>query len=184
MLIDALRLGAIKVLGATDELPKNIRNLNVPVLGKDEAVFRRLPSKVRLVNGLGSVRATPKRQEIFEKFKNRGYVFMTVVHPSAVIAGDVVLEEGAQVMAGAVIQTGSRIGKNTIINTRVSVDHDCRIGAHVHLAPGVVLSGGVTVEDGTHIGTGAVVIQGVWIEKNSFIRAQSLIKENIESLAG
>ncbi len=81
-------------------------------------------------------------------------------------------------MAGAVIQTGSKIGENTIINTRVSIDHDCCVGAHTHIAPGSVFSGGVTVGQGCHIGPGSVVIQGCCIAPGSFIRAQSLIKKD------
>ena len=48
-------------------------------------------------------------------------------------------------MAGVVIQSGSVIGDNVIVNTNASVDHDCRIGQHVHLAPGVVVCGNVCV---------------------------------------
>jgi len=83
-------------------------------------------------------------------------------------------------MAGSVIQPGSVIKKNTIINTKVSVDHDCIIGAHVHLAPGVTISGGVCVEDAVHIGTGALVIQGIHIGKKCLIGAGSLVLNNIK----
>lgn len=30
-------------------------------------------------------------------------------------------------MAGAIIQTGSSVGENNIVNIRASVDHDCTI---------------------------------------------------------
>ena len=60
-------------------------------------------------------------------------------------------------MAGCVDPDAApSIGANSIVNTRASVDHDCRIGETVHIAPGVTLSGAVTIGDGTHIGTGAV----------------------------
>jgi len=64
-------------------------------------------------------------------------------------------------MAGVVIQPGCAIGENSIINTRAGVDHDCRIGHDVHVAPGATLCGTVTVEDGAFIGAGATVIQGL-----------------------
>lgn len=164
VLLDTLRLRKIKVLGLVEN---------------DEEAFKHSPSKVLLVNGVGSVRADARREAIFNRFKERGYSFLTVVHPSAVVAKDAELGEGAQVMAGAVIQTGSVIGKNSIVNTRASVDHDARIGAHVHLAPGAVLSGEVTVGDNSHLGTGAVVVNGIKIGAGVFVAANSLVCEDL-----
>jgi UDP-perosamine 4-acetyltransferase len=85
------------------------------------------------------------------------------------------LGEGVQIMAGTVVQPGSKIGDNTILNTRSSVDHDCEIGAHVHIAPGVTLSGGVRVHDDAHIGAGAVLIQGVEVGASSLVAAGSVV---------
>jgi len=36
----------------------------------------------------------------------------------------------------------------------------CRIGSHVHVAPGATISGSISVGDGARVGTGAAVIQG------------------------
>ncbi len=36
-----------------------------------------------------------------------------------------------------------------IINTRASVDHDCELGDFVHVGPGAVITGSVTVGNGT-----------------------------------
>ena len=74
-------------------------------------------------------------------------------------------------MAGAVINIGTRVEDNAIINTRASVDHDCHIGRHVHIAPGCTLSGGVSVGDETLIGTGSSVIQGISIGQRCLIGA-------------
>ncbi len=87
--------------------------------------------------------------------------FETVIHPSAVIAPEVHIDDGVQVMAGAIVQPGSWLGENVIINTGARVDHDCTIDAHAHVAPGVTLSGNVHVGNGAHIGAGATVIQGI-----------------------
>lgn len=165
VLIDALLASSVIIVGIVDPNPAlaGTKILGVPVLGGDDVVDEIPPSQVQLVNGLGSVGLPANRQQLFARFKEMGYSFATVVHPSAVVASDVVLGEGPQVMAGAVIQPGSKIGLNSIINTRASVDHDCIIGDHVHIAPGVTLSGGVSVGACSHIGTGATVIQGISI---------------------
>ena len=77
------------------------------------------------------------------------------------------------------IQPNVSIGENTLINTSASIDHDCQIGAHVHIAPGTVLSGNVCVQDETHIGTSATVIQNIKIGTKCTIGAGSVVVKNI-----
>jgi sugar O-acyltransferase (sialic acid O-acetyltransferase NeuD family) len=181
VLIDALRLQSIEIMGIVDAdaNKKGQELMGVSVIGGDEEVMKYSPQQVRLVNGIGSVRVSLLRRRIFENFKNKGYQFEKVIHPSAVIASDVELSEGVQIMAGAIIQTGCKIGANTIINTRSSVDHDCQIGCHTHIAPRAVLSGGIVVGENTHIGTGAVIVQGVEIGTNSLVAAGAVVVRNV-----
>ena len=181
MLIDALRLQSVELLGVTDaDIGKRDQLLlDVPVMGGDEEVMKYPVETIHLVNGVGSVRVNPRRRQLFEHFKSKGYRFASVVHPSAIIATDVVLSEGAQIMAGAVVQTGCRIGINAVINTGSVVDHDCHIGDHAHISPGATLSGGVRVGENAHVGTGATVIQGIQIGRNSLVAAGAVVIRDV-----
>lgn len=181
MLIDVLRLHSVELLGMTDadDEKRGQLLLGVPVMGGDEEVMKYPVDAVRLVNGVGSVRVNLRRRQLFEHFKNQGYQFASIVHPSAIMAVDVVCFEGAQIMAGAVVQTGSRIGMNTLINTGCIVDHDCHIGNHTHISPGVTLSGGVRVGENAHVGTGATVIQGVQIGCNCLVAAGAVVIRDV-----
>ena len=180
VLIDALLLNSVKLLGTTDVVPKNMSLLGVSYLGDDDVVERYSPSEVCLVNGVGSISQPYLREKLFKKFKNLGYKFINVIHPFAVIAADVRLGEGVQVMAGAILQSGSVIGDNVIVNTNASVDHDCRIGQHVHLAPGVVVCGNVCVEELGHIGAGAKILQSVRVGAHALVSAGTLVKSDIK----
>ncbi|CAN1212229.1 Putative acetyltransferase EpsM [Tumidithrix helvetica PCC 7403] len=181
VLMDALIAQKTKILGVTDcELAKKGNLLlGIEVIGDDRVVLSYKPNAIHLVNGVGSVGIPTQRKHLFCKFTELGYSFAHVIHPSTVIAASVHFAEGVQIMAGAVVQTGCRIGKNSIINTKASVDHDCAIAAHVHIAPGVTLSGEVEVGEGVHIGTGATVIQGIRIGKNSLIGAGSVVTRDV-----
>ena len=183
VLIDALLATSIVVAGIIDPDPllTGARVLGVPVLGGD-AVVKEFPSgEVLLVNGLGSVALPLRRKQLFEQFKEQGYRFATVIHPSAVISSYAEMGEGVQVMAGALIQAGCRIGINAIINTRASVDHDCIIGDHVHVAPGATLSGGVVIGNISHIGTAATVVQGIRIGEASIVGAGAVVLKNVSA---
>jgi len=181
VLIDALQRCGAEILGiAGPGLAAGSKGpLGVPILGGDDDVLERDPGSIRLVNGLGSTRLPEARQSLYQRFKAGGYSFETVVHPSAVVARDVILGEGTQVMAGAVIQTGTILGANVIVNTRVSVDHDCRIGDGVHLAPGVTLSGLVTIGRASHLGTGSVVIHQITIGAGCLIAAGATVYRDL-----
>ena len=173
---DVLQLQGYSVLGYTDiDSEKGCLPPTIPFLGNDQAIFEHQPASILLANGLGSVRSTAGRRKIYEYFANAGYQFVRLVHPSAIVANDVTIQEGVQIMAGAVIQPGSRIGKNVIVNTRASLDHDCLLGDHVHVAPGVTLSGGVCVGEGTHIGTGATIVQGISVGKICLVGAGAVV---------
>lgn len=171
----------IKLLGLlVNELVENTPQqvLEVPILGTENKL-NRTPKTTLLVNGIGSTQNMEKRTNLFEKYKELGYSFLTVIHPSAVIGSGVLLGEGTQVMAGSVIQTGSVLGSNCIVNTGAIVDHDCEIGSHVHLSPGVTLSGGVKIGNGVHVGTGATIIQYLTIGERSTIGAGAVVTKNI-----
>lgn len=185
VLIDALRLHSMELLGIVDVDPGRKGQLlfGVPVLGGDEEVMKYPVGTIQLVNGIGSVRVNPLRRKLFEHFASKGYRFASVVHPSAIISTDVVLSEGSQIMAGAVIQAGCHVGVNTLINTGSVVDHDCHIGDHTHISPGVTLSGGVRVGENTHIGTGATVIQCIQIGHDSLVAAGAVVIRDVRASA-
>ncbi len=175
VVIEALLRDGAEVIGFADPTPLEDPVLGIPLLGGDEAVETHAAGSVVLANGVGSVGDTTARRAAFDRFRDRGYRFATVVHPSAVIAPDVVLGEGAQVMAGAVVQPGCRIGANAVVNTGARVDHDCHIGDHAQVSPGAVLCGLVTVGAGAHIGAGAVVIQRTAIADGALVAAGAAV---------
>lgn len=179
VLLDCLELSGREVLGMTAPGGPHAGWRGVPVLGDDDVIVGYPPDDVELVNGLGTVSTDARRRRLFERWSDEGYSFASVVHPSAIIARDITAGEGVQIMAGVVIQPGCTLGADTIVNTRASVDHDAVIGAHVHIAPGCVLSGGVVVGEGAHLGTGCTVIQGVRIGRGALVAAGAVVVNDI-----
>ncbi|OVE81676.1 sugar acetyltransferase [bacterium K02(2017)] len=181
VLLDALMECQQKILGFVDP-NKDLHGKTImgyKVLGDDSILESYDSSKVGLVNGVGSTHEMSLRKSIFVKFKGLGYHFATIVHPSAIISKSVKLAEGVQVLAGCVIQVNASIGENTIINTKTSVDHDCVIGSHIHLAPGVTVSGNVTIKESVHVGTGACIIQDINIGSKCLIGAGSVVIKDV-----
>ena len=180
VLLDILRLRKQVITGYTDV--KVRAPMPLKYLGDDAAFIKKhSPREVVLVNGIGSVGLPQARREVYERFKKAGFVFLSVIHPRAVIASDAVLGEGVQAMAGTVVNTGARAGENVIINTLSSVDHDSNIGAHTHIAPGVTVCADVHIGEGCHAGTGAKFIQGLRIGDGVLICAGAVVVKDIAS---
>lgn len=179
VLLEVLLLRHREVLGYTSLDGEAKTVLGILRLGDDKVVLEYAPDKLRLVNGVGSIGSASSRKRLFDRFQSKGYCFEDVIHPAAVMAADVRLGEGVQIMAGTVVQPGSRVGANAIVNTGAVVDHDCDIGAHVHVAPGAVLSGGVRIQDEAHVGTGAVIIQGLVIGAGSLVGAGAVVVRDV-----
>ncbi|MBX2819383.1 MAG: acetyltransferase [Rhodothermaceae bacterium] len=181
VVIDALLACNEQVLGFVDADPDKTDVEGLRRLGQVEYIAETYRSdKVLLANGFGSIGMPGARLTYFEKYKQWGFQFISVIHPRAIVSPSTTLEEGVQVMAGAIIQPGVSVGENSIINTGASVDHDCTIGSHVHVAPRATLSGTVRVGDCAHIGTGAVVIQGIDIGAESMVGAGSVVVKDVE----
>jgi len=181
VLVDALLAAGIAPTGLIDADPRRhgATVLGIPVLGGDGMLAGFDRGQVVLVNGIGSTGHPDLRLAVQARLAALGFVFRTVIHPAAIIAAEVTVGDGAQLMAGAVVQTGTRLGAGAIINTRAVVDHDCRIGAHAHIAPGAVLCGDVRVGAASHVGAGATVVQGSTIGDGCLIGAGAVVIRDV-----
>ncbi len=176
VVLDALLASGARVYGLLDPgLAAGTEVMGVAVLGGDEVLDSLASTRYRLSNGLGANPSTVARASLYKRLSQPGYRFATVVHPSAVVGGATELGEGSQIMAGAVVQCGSRIGRNVVVNTAASLDHDVVIEDDAFIAPGAVLCGAVELGRGAFIGAGAVLLPGVRIGANAVIAAGAVV---------
>lgn len=103
------------------------------------------------------------------------------IHPSAVVAATARLGSGVQVAATAVINPGAKIDDDVVINTAAVVEHDCRVGAHVFLAPGACLGGAAQVDEGCLIGLGAVILPGRKVGAWAVVGAGAVVTRDVSA---
>ena len=116
------------------------------------------------------------RRKIFETYKLE---YQTLVHPSSVIGTDVVIENGAVVMAGTVINADTKIGKQAIINTGAVVEHDCIIGEFTMVAPRATVCGFSKIGNNCWLGAGCVVNNVIDICDNTTVGSGGVVVKNI-----
>ena len=105
------------------------------------------------------------------------------VAPTAVLIGDVVVEEGASIWFGAVLRgdfnrivvgAGSTVQDNSVLHT--AEGHPTVIGSSVTIGHLSMLEG-CTVEDGALIGMGSIVLNGARVGRRAMLAAGSVVKE-------
>lgn len=112
-------------------------------------------------------------------FMRCGLRVEAIVHPTASVDATAWLGAGTQVLAQAVVAGDAVLGAVCIVNHKASVDHECRLGDGVHLAPGATLCGLVTVGDAAFIGAGAVVLPRLTIGADAVIGAGAVVTKNV-----
>ena len=179
---EVLKVCGHEIIGllTPDEEPGD-RCFGVKVLGDDDAIASFLPDEVVLANGIGFLPGENLRWRLASKMRNQGYNFIKVIHPSAIIAEDIIFGDGVHVLERAVIQPGVMVGRDSIINTGAIINHDCKIGEECHMAPSVTLGGNVVVGSKSYLGIGANVIQNILIGMGSVVGAGSIVCKNLEN---
>lgn len=145
--------------------------LGYPVLGA-ASLISKLEGDVFVAIG-----DTEIRKNIMQRYEERD--FPVLIHPRAVVAEDVMIGIGTIVMAGTVINPGTKIGRGVIVNTSSSIDHDCEVGDYTHVSVGAHLSGQVIVEDNVWIGAGAIISNNVSICGRCLIGAGAVVIRDI-----
>lgn len=79
------------------------------------------------------------------------------IHPRAIIAEDLDIQEVAYIGAGAVVESGVRLGKNTYIYPNVYIGQDCFIGDNTIIYPNVTIYSRCTLGNRCIIHAGAVI---------------------------
>lgn len=180
VVLDALLASGIRVTGIIDpEKALGSAIFGVPAIGGDEWLDQANPDEILLANGVGATPGNSLRSRLFNTWKQRGFNFISIQHSSAVVGREVILSEGSQIMAGSILQCRVSIGVNVVINTRASVDHDCKIGVHAFIGPGVTLCGGVCIGDNAFLGAGAVILPGITVGGNAIVSAGAVVTRDV-----
>jgi len=119
------------------------------------------------------------RIAIQQRFAARGMRVEAIVHSDASVCPTARLGAGTQVLAQALVAADAQVGQACIVNHRASIDHECRVGDGVHLAPGAILCGLVTLHDNVMIGAGAVVLPRLSIGENSIVGAGAVVTRDV-----
>ena len=151
-----------KIIGNLDALPNLIKKHNIH----------------GIAIGIGD---NYTRQKAYDKISiiAPALEFIPVIHPSAILAIDIVIPKGTVIMANVVINANAKIGEFCILNTKSSLGHDSTMSNFSSLASGVIIGGNVKIGDSSAICLRATIIQNLTIGDHTVVGAASLVLKSI-----
>jgi len=132
------------------------------------------------VIAIGTI-AREDRLIIASYMQNYGIKMISLIHPTASVSQTSSVGFGCQILANSVVAADVNIGNLCILNNSCNVDHECIIGDNVHIAPGAVLCGCITIGKNVMIGAGSVILPRISIGDNSTIGAGSVVTSDVKS---
>jgi len=182
VVIDILESQGHRILGLVDSFkPSGTKNSEYEVLG-DEYSFKESCYAIDGIrSGVIAIGDNFCRSQLAQRVLALmpDFTFITAVHPAAHIAKYVSIGAGTVVMAGAVVNPGSKLGEHCIINTKASVDHDGCLQDFASIGPGATLGGNVTIRPFGAVGLGANVIHNITIGEHSILGAGATLLKDL-----
>jgi sugar O-acyltransferase (sialic acid O-acetyltransferase NeuD family) len=155
-----------------DAWPQVASNGVWPVVGTTNDLLKRAREfdGVLVAIGNNSVRRTK-----IDQLKAVGAKLPFLVHPVSIVSRYATFGPVSFFFGCAVFNAYAWVGEGSILNTGCSVDHDCIVGACVHISPGARLAGAISVGDESWIGIGASIRQVLRIGSNVIVGAGAAV---------
>lgn len=113
------------------------------------------------------------RRRVAEALLARDAKFLTLVHPTAVVAPSAAIGAGSILCPYSIASDATRLGRFTLMNYHSSLGHDASTGDFSVLSPYATLGGGAAIADDVFLGLHASVGPGKIVGSRSKLSANS-----------
>jgi sugar O-acyltransferase (sialic acid O-acetyltransferase NeuD family) len=165
------------IAGYFDYQEALINPYQIPYLGFEKNVDFKSIVKDNFV--FPSVGDNLLRANLISLFENHQLKQCTLIDPSANVSSTVIVDVSTYIGKNVSINAQSQIGKGVIINTGAIIEHECEINNFSHIAPAAVLCGNVRIGAQSFVGANSVVRNNISICNKVTIGSGSAIVKNI-----
>jgi len=167
---DALPRDQHRIKGFLSNQPKDLDGhaIEQPILGDPEAYD--VQPHDRYVFAIGDIAA---KKRLVESLQRRGARFLSVIHPTAVVASSAHVGEGVVVCPFALVSDNAVLEDFVMLNFFASCGHDAVIGKYSILSPYATVNGFSVLADEVFMGTHATVTARRHVGRAAQISANS-----------
>lgn len=168
-----------EVVGFLNDSGKYKKIYDIPVLGGTNRINDLLKEDLYFMYAIHMVGKNLQNEIIFQNLSIPLERFPTIVHKTAFVAPNVILNPGVFVMSNAYIGHSSEIGYCSLIMANAIVGHNVTIGPLSHISVGGTIGGYSSLGKVSDVTFGATVLAGRKIGNYSVAGANSLITKDI-----
>ena len=177
--LEAAESAGYNILGVLDmpeEVGKEI--LSTKVIGTDDDIMAYV-DKAEFVITVGFIKNPSTRIKLYNKIKEAGGKFATIVASTAYVSKYAEIGEGTVILHHAFVNAGAKVGKNVILNTATNIEHDAVIGDHCHISTGTMVNGECKVGERCFIGSQSVLANCISVGDEIIVGAGSFVRKSI-----
>lgn len=177
--INVAETAGYAILGILD-IQENIGKsvLDYKVIGTDDDIPQYV-GKAEFVITVGFIKNPAIRIKLYNKVKEAGGTFATVVASTAHVSKYASVGKGTVVMHHAMVNAGAKIGDNCIINTFANIEHDAVVGNQCHISTGTMVNGNCKIGERCFIGSQSVLANGIEVGDDVIVGAGSVVRKSL-----
>jgi len=130
----------------------------------------------RFVLAIGDM---PSRRRTVESLLSRGARFISLIHPTSIVAETAQVGTGTVIYPFTVISNGARLQEFVHLSLYASVGHDAHVGRYCLLAPYATVNGFSVLEDEVYMSTHSTVVPERRVGRNSTVSANSAVLQDV-----
>lgn len=121
----------------------------------------------------------PRRKAVEQAVEAGFSEFMTVVDPTAVVAGTARLGKGVYIHTGANVGAGAVVGDFALVNRGAMVGHHCAFDAYATTGGGVTLASRCHIGESAVLGAGCVLIPNREVGEGAIVGAGAVVIHHV-----
>ena len=166
------------VIGFINDFEKTV--CGYPVLGGTDDVGELLKNPdLYFMWGIHMIGRNILTEKVFQKVNIPVKRFATIVHKTAFVADNAVLEPGVFVMSNCYVGPQARIGLCSLMMANSLIGHNTTVGALCHFSVGSITSSYITIGKCSDVTLGAKVLEKRKIGNFAVAGAASLVTHDI-----
>jgi sugar O-acyltransferase (sialic acid O-acetyltransferase NeuD family) len=120
------------------------------------------------------------RSKIYLELKNKGAVFFTFIHSSALVSPSANIGEGCIICPFTIVNANAEIAANVAINVHASVGHKARVGDSSVLSPYALINGNASLGSMSFMGSRTTIFPKVTVGSKCIVDTHSYVKVDAE----
>ncbi len=167
---------ASKIVGFLSTDPNKLASHapTLPILGSPDDFKPRPIDGFLLAIGIPGARRT-----VVEQLEARGARFLTLMHPTAIVADTAEIGPGTVICPYAILSDSVRLGRFVLVNYHASLGHDAAAGDFSVLSPHATLGGAAQLREDAFLGLHASIAPGRQVGRSCQVSANAAVMNDV-----